>query len=218
MGRAGVTSLAFLSSHLPVNPILPIAFAVMAAVECGKGGAPSAVVRAGSAATDGTAQAAAMVDKGAGDAAGIDPIESDLWERAKEGDAEDLMRLVDRIGCDAIEERAHDKELRKTAIRAMAYCGDFTELPWLADVAAGAGDDDAIAALESIVDEAARPRRATDPEDAEELHEGCQKLLALARAADKPKARRVAAVRALRMLAERGCMKREEIPSDLDAK
>jgi hypothetical protein len=82
----------------------------------------------------------------------------------------------------------------------------------------GSSDDDAKAALESIVELAARRRRATDPEDADELHAGCVALLDLARSTERSKERRVLAIRALRMLAERGCVKRADIPTDLDAR
>jgi hypothetical protein len=128
------------------------------------------------------------------------------------------MRLADQIGCDVLRVRASDAALRPTAIRAMAFCRDFSELPWLADVATSAGDAEAILALEAIVQQAARGRRSTDPEDATELGEGCRSLLKLARAAGRPRPRRVRAVRALRMLADRGCVKRSDIPSDLDAR
>jgi hypothetical protein len=100
----------------------------------------------------------------------------------------------------------------------MQYCSDFSELPWLVDVATGKSDADARAALEAIDELAARPRRSNDPEDAEELHEGCGGLLALARSTSRAKERRVLAVRALRMLSERGCVRREEIPRDVDVK
>jgi hypothetical protein len=100
----------------------------------------------------------------------------------------------------------------------MSYCDDFSELPWLTSIAASAKDGEAIEALDAILDQAARPRRPTDPEDAQELWTGCQALLALSKSTGQPRPRRVMAVRALRMLSERGCVKRAEIPSDLDAK
>jgi hypothetical protein len=144
--------------------------------------------------------------------------EAAQWVMAKEGEAEELARLADLEGCEGLRERGEDAELTMTAIRAMQYCRDFSELPWLAKVAAGSNDDEAKAALESVVELAARPRRATDPEDADELHTGCAALLELAKAQDRPKARRVLAIRALRMLADRGCVKKADIPTDLDAK
>jgi hypothetical protein len=132
--------------------------------------------------------------------------------------ATDAIRLADLVGCTGLRERAGAAALRSTAIRAMAYCHDFSELPWLADVGAHGSDGDALGALDAVVDQAARVRRATDPEDADELHTGCAALLDLARAADRPAPRRVRAIRALRMLADRGCVKRADIPADLDVK
>jgi hypothetical protein len=94
---------------------------------------------------------------------------------------------------------------------------DFSELPWLAQVATTGTDDDARVALDAVVELAARPRRATDPEDADELHVGCGALLDLARGGERPKERRVLAIRALRMLTDRGCVKKADIPTELDA-
>jgi hypothetical protein len=144
--------------------------------------------------------------------------EAAQWAAAKEGDPEELSRLADLVGCEGLRERGEAAELRPTAIRAMQCCRDLSELPWLARIGATGQDDDARAALETVVELAARPRRATDPEDAEELHTGCGALLELAKAADRPKPRRVLAIRALRMLSDRGCVKRADIPTDLDAR
>jgi hypothetical protein len=149
------------------------------------------------------------------DAEALDPREADLWGRAEDGGADDLMRLADREGSSGLVERAADPGLRRTALRAMAFVHDFVGLPLLADAAAGGDEADARAALESAVELAAARRTARDPEDAEELKEGCDKLLALAKDAAAPKARRVLAADALRMLSERGCVKREEVPTGL---
>lgn len=188
-----------------------ILVAVVAVGACGKSAAPSASTPAASASSG----AAAADGDGA---APMDAREQQAWAQATEGEAAELARLAALVGCDALEERAATADLRLTAIRAMAYCGDFVELPWLARVVAGGKDDEASAAIDSIVDSAARPRRSVDPEDAQELRAGCDDLLALARAADRPRDRRVGAIRALRMLGERGCVKRGDIPADLDAK
>jgi len=128
------------------------------------------------------------------------------------------MRLEDLVGCEGLRERAGRPDLRATAIAAMQYCPDFSELPWLAAVASEGSDADARAALDTIRELAARPRRATDPEDAAELHAGCGALLAIARSTSQKKDRRVGAIDALRMLADRGCVKRAEIPTDVDSK
>ena len=147
----------------------------------------------------------------------MDPQEAQAWDRAKDGDDDDRMRLADRVGCTGLRERASETARRPTAIRAMAYCGDFSELPWLTSIAASGDETEALEALDAMVDQAARPRRATDPEDAAELSAGCRALLALSRDEGQSRARRVIAIRALRMLAPRGCVKREEIPTEFDA-
>jgi hypothetical protein len=129
------------------------------------------------------------------------------------------MRLADLVGCSGLRDRADVPGLRPTAIAAMRYCTDFSELPFLVRVATDSADGgEALSALDAIVEQAARPRRATDPEDADELHVGCEALLGLARDVARPRERRVLAIRSLRMLSERGCVKRQDIPTDLDAK
>ena len=189
---------------------------VLALTQCGRG-TPAKVSTASSSAGVGSGTGA---DAGAGAAAGapMDPVEANAWTLAKDGEDEDRMRLAERIGCTGLEERADEPALRLTAIRAMAYCPDLGELPWLAEVATAGSDEEAAASLDTIVDLAAAPRRATDPDDAEELGAGCGALLSLARAPERPRSRRARAVSALRMLADRGCVKVGDIPKDLDAK
>jgi hypothetical protein len=148
----------------------------------------------------------------------MDAREAAQWGAAVQGSPEEQMRLVDLVGCAGLRERASARDLRATAISAMQYCPDFTELPWLAELAADKSDTEARAALEAIDELAARRRHATDPEDADELRAGCSALLALAKSTARPRERRVLAVRALRMLSERGCVRREDIPKDVDVK
>jgi hypothetical protein len=185
-------------------------------IHCGKAAAPASPVASASAsAPPRVVDAAAEED--AGEA--MDPREAEAWARAEDGgDEDDDVRLADLLGCTGLRERAADTRLRLTAVRAMAYCRDFSELPWLADLGAKGADDEAIEALDAVVEQSARVRRAVDPEDADELHGGCATLLALSRATDRPAPRRVRAIRALRMLSDRGCVKRADIPTDLDAK
>jgi hypothetical protein len=193
--------------------LLPLA--LLASVQCGKAAAPAAPSASASAST-----VTHSVEAGVNDDAGepMDSREGEAWARAQDGGDDDDIRLADLVGCTGLRERAEDARLRPTAVRAMAHCQDFSELPWLADLGTHAGDAEAIAALDSIVEQAARVRRATDPEDADELHDGCGALLALAHTGTAPAPRRIRAIRALRMLSDRGCVKRTDIPADLDAK
>jgi hypothetical protein len=183
-----------------------------AAIGCGRGSSSSATLSQASPFSDAGTEPLAPP-------APMDPRERAQWAAAAEGDPEELMRLANLVGCEGLRERAlADASLRRVALRAAAYCPDLSELPWLAEVAGGSDDADARAALEAIGDLAAAPRRATDPEDAADLREGCTSLLALSRAAGRAKERRVLAIGALRMLADRGCVKRADIPTDLDAR
>jgi hypothetical protein len=147
-----------------------------------------------------------------------DPRMEDLWARAREGDADDLARLYDREGDVGLTERGALPAYRLIALQALGFAHDFTPLPWLAAVASSGTDAEAEAALESAKDIAARPLTARDPEDALELHEGCEKLLALATAKDRPRGRRIRAASVLRMLSLAGCTGLSTLPSDLDAK
>ncbi|HEX3345129.1 MAG TPA: hypothetical protein VHS09_11185 [Polyangiaceae bacterium] len=204
--------------------LVAVAIAVVGAggAGCGKSTAPSASMPSpgGSGAGGGDAGAAATAagtdDAGA---APMDAREAMAWTAAtaKDADADDLARLADLVGCEGLRERSDDASRRLTALRAAQFCRDFSELPWLAEVAASGTDEEARAALDAAVELAARPRRATDPDDADELHVGCGALLDLARGPERPRERRVLAIRALRMLVDRGCVKKTDIPTDLDA-
>ena len=143
----------------------------------------------------------------------------DLWARAQDEDAgveDDLARLARREGVAGLIERGAHPQLRRTAARALAYTEGFGALAWLGEVAGEEADLDAVAALESTVTIAAQPRRAVDAEDHDELRTGCEKLQGIAKNPKAQTKRRVLAIRALRMLSDKGCAK--EIPTDLDAR
>jgi hypothetical protein len=180
-----------------------------AGIGCGKSKVPSS---GASQSSEGEPEAPVVVTP-------MDAREASQWAAAAaQGEPEELMRLEDLVGCDGLRDRAREPNLRLTAIHAMQYCTDFSELPWLVELAAEKNDTEARAALEAIDELAARRRAATDPEDAEELHAGCGGLLDIARSTSHPRERRVLAIGALRMLSERGCVKRGEIPTNLDVK
>lgn len=161
-----------------------------------------------SAVTSGPAIRAAAADAGA-----MDPL---MWSHARKGDIESLQTLAVHEGAFALVEVAQaDAALRPIAIKAMAYAAGWAQMPFLARCAAAADDDEARLALDSIHELAARRRTPVDVEDTEELSEGCAALISVAKDAGKPRARRVAAVRALRMMP---CPKPEDIPTEVDAK
>ena len=137
-----------------------------------------------------------------------------MWTSARSGAVEDLMSLATHEGAAGLVEAAADAELRPTALRAMGYARGWAQLPYLVQAAAGPSEEEAQLALGSAGELAARPRRSEDAEDAEELREGCEKLGALARDSARARARRVGAIRALRMMP---CPK-QEMPTDLDAR
>jgi hypothetical protein len=198
-----------------------LVLALVASAGCGKSTAPSALLPSGSASDAGSVDAAVAASPADDGAVGpMDAREAAQWAAAgaSDADADELARLAELVGCEGLHERAGQAGLRMTALRAAQFCHDFSELPWLAQVGTAGSDDEARLALDAVVELAARPRRATDPEDADELHVGCLALLELARAPDRPKERRVLAIRSLRMLSDRGCVRRADIPTDLDAR
>ncbi len=200
---AATARRAIVSASLTVTATLALA----ACSACGKSPAGGA----SSAGTSGTPVSRTTVAPEAGPAAARDVA---MWSSAKSGDVEDLASLATHEGAAGLIEGAAEPELRTTALRAMAYARGWAQLPYLAQAAGGEADEDAKVALDSVVELAARPRRAEDVEDEGELREGCEKLGGLARDVARARERRVLAIRALRMMP---CPK-QDLPSDLDAK
>ncbi len=189
--------------------------AIAALAACGKGKSPNAVPTSSSAPLT-----APGPDSDAGDdgEAPMDPRVAEQWAITQDGgEPEELMRLQDLVGCEGLRLATARPDLASTALLAMEFCPDFSELPFLAQTGMDGADPQARAALSAAVALAARPRRSVDPEDADELHAGCGTLLSLARDVQRPRERRVLAIRALRMLAEYGCVKKADLPTDLDA-
>ena len=184
-----------------------MAFAACSACGKGPGGDPSVAPTASS----GPVVSRTSIPAEAGPVAARDLA---MWTNARDGGAEDLGSLATHEGAAGLVEAASEPELRATALRARGRARGWAQLPFLAVTAAGKSDDDARLALESVSQLAARPRRSEDVEDTDELREGCEKLGALARDAERPRDRRIASLRALRMMP---CPK-QELPSDLDAR
>lgn len=137
-----------------------------------------------------------------------------MWASAREGSVEDLATLATHEGASGLVEAAAQPELRGTALRAMGYARGWGHLPYLVKVAGADSDDEARLALDALVELAARPRRSEDLEEEAELGAGCEALGTLAREAQRPRERRVVALRALRMMP----CKKQELPTDLDAR
>jgi hypothetical protein len=205
---------ALLLRHSQVARARAQAAVALCIVACGRT-SPSASAPDSSHAPS-TKPAAALVaapDGGASEAR--DAYVDELYRRAADGTEEDLMRLARRLGPLDLFDTARTKDERRIAVRAMAFTEGLAALPILADLAAG--DDEALAldASESATSLAGRGRDQNDPEDAEEMRAGCTKLLALAKGSGT-KAVRIHAVRTLRLLADRGCVKADDIPKDFD--
>lgn len=143
-----------------------------------------------------------------------------LWKRAEAVDSveEDLMHLGHTEGAAGLAEGATTPANRLLAARAMAHTPGLAGLAWLGERAATDDLEIAREAARSAVAIAARGRDQRDPEDAEEMRAGCKLLLSAARDERRDRAVRVDAVRAVRLLVDRGCAKPEEIPTELDLK
>lgn len=123
-----------------------------------------------------------------------------LWERAREGEADDLARLAQFEGSVGLVTHAQG-ERRKTALLALAYADDLSAAAFLADAARK--NEDADLALDVLLDLLTRPRRAVDPEDALEIAEACQTLRALVQDKATADDRRVRVERVLSHMRDR---------------
>ena len=187
-----------------------LASVVAACSACGKGGGAGGTdVAAGTSSVPAISRTSFPPEAGAAMVRDVA-----MWTSAREGQTEDLASLATHEGAAGLVEAAADPELRKTALRAMGFARGWAQLPYLARTASEPDDEEARLALDSAVELSARRRTAEDVEDATELREGCEKLGALARDAERPRERRVLALRALRMMP---CPK-QELPADLDAR
>lgn len=141
-----------------------------------------------------------------------------MWARARAADpnesVEDLAVLAVHEGAAGLVEASSIPELRLTALRAMGYADGYAQLPTLARAGADGDDEQARAALDAAVTLGTRVDRNVDLEDADELAEGCEVLVGLAKNEKKAKERRVQAIRALRMLP----CNATDLPHDLDAR
>lgn len=198
--------------RLALAVVVVVVATFAACTACGRRAPGGPEATAAREAGDGGAAAERLVE----DAAALRaPI---AWESANAGEAEDLAALAVDEGAMGLVEAAAEPALRGTAIRAMGYARGWAQLPFLARVASGRDDDEARLALDATLELAARPRSSEDPEDEGELREGCVGMLTLARDVARPRPRRVAAVRALRMLPCPPEASGEALPADVDAK
>ena len=143
----------------------------------------------------------------------------ELWKQAADGGDDELERLASVEGIHGLEDRATAPSFRITALRAMAFAPGFSAFATLGAAAQKGTEQEATAAVESADAIAARKRQQVDPEDDDELGQGCAALLATAKDASRPRPVRIGAVRALRMLSDRpACAKASDIPTDVDVK
>jgi hypothetical protein len=182
-----------------------IAALVLFGVGCGKkDAAPQAAV------STSTGSAPSASSGRAPEAGAASDPAIDAWSAAASLEPEDLSRLALREGSAGIVAGATSDAKRKIAVHALAFGEDFDALPFLGEVAGGADAPLALAAADTAGVLAARRRMALAPEDALEVREGCDRLLAVAKDASKPRPLRLKVLRALRMLADRGCAR--ELP------
>lgn len=142
----------------------------------------------------------------------------EMWVDARDGEPEALMRLATREGSLKLRARAEEAAYRKTALSALAFVDDFLAFPFLAEVADGREDEEALLALSAIHALASSKRHSRAQDDEGEIRTGCRTLLEFAKNRGKKEAGRALAISSLRMLKDRGCAREEEIPDDLDAR
>ncbi len=139
----------------------------------------------------------------------------EAWERAREGDDDELARLARLKGVPGLLAGLEATgPARAVAIRALGVAPGLGQVAALARMAEVGEEADATLALESIRTIAARPRTAEQVEDAAELREGCEILLRIAKSSNAARNRRRLALGALRMFADRGVVPTAELPAD----
>ena len=117
------------------------------------------------------------------------------------------MRLEDLVGCAGLRSRGERSELRAAALRAMQYCPDFSELSWLANVARDGQDAEARLALEDASTSSPRaPGGPPIPRTATKCTPAAVRSWTLANDPSRARPLRLLAIRALRMLTDRGCV------------
>src|SRR5580704_9038162 len=132
-----------------------VAAMAVAWLGCSKTQAPGAPATPGSSggAVDAAADVGALVLEDDAEVP-ADPREAAQWAAARDGEPEERMRLADLVGCDGLHRGAARASDRPTALLAAQYCDDFSELPWLVEVATTGVDGDAHAALDAILAQA----------------------------------------------------------------
>lgn len=142
-------------------------------------------------------------------------VMDEAWERAREGDDDELARLARQKGVPGLLAGLEAPgPPRAVAIRALGVAPGYGQVAALARVAEVGEEGDSTLALESIRAIAARPRTAEQVEDAAELREGCEILLRVAKSPNAARNRRRLALGALRMFADRGVVSISELPAD----
>jgi len=214
---ARVTSATSLAGLVCLVALAGLAGLAGACSACGRGNGTSSG-SSGAATPSADPRANRVEPQGGPDAAASALRDVAMWTSARAGGPDELASLAAHEGASGLVEDAADPELFPTALRAMTYARGWAQLPFLTRVATGKSDDDARVALEVMADLATRPRRSEEPEDVDELKEGCEALVALAREGAGSKAarreRRTGALRALRMMP---CPP-ADLPADLDTR
>lgn len=175
-------------------------------LSCGKKDAPPATIATGASASSAARDSGQGEGGPPGASAATGSSANDLWQSAASLEPDVLGRLALTEGSVGLVEGATTPERRKIAVHALAFGEDLVALPFLGEVAAQTSDPSlALVAADAASSLAARRRAQVAPEDALEIREGCDRLLAVAKDAQKAKVLRLRVLRTLRMLEDRGC-------------
>ena len=136
------------------------------------------------------------------------------WDRAvTSGDEADLARLALEEGATGLLEALDDPAHRAIALAAIAHAPDRDLAIGPLAARLGRAEPDAAAVAGALVDVLAVPGLDRERLDPTGEQEAARVLLALAHDASKPAELRAKAVTALGRLAERGVVRRDEIPT-----
>jgi hypothetical protein len=147
-------------------------------------------------------------------------VEDELWRRALDGDPVDLARLADREGTGGLLEGLEEGgPIALAALAALPLADDRdAAFQRLGEIVRQLDARAVGPVVQAIAEIASRPRRQTEPLDPPGMRSCGDALLTLAEQKSVAKPVRARAISALRLLAERGAVNAEKIPTDLDLK
>ena len=145
------------------------------------------------------------------------PITGDaLFTAAEAGDPEDALRLLQREGTQGLVRALSEEKLRVAAIHGLGQTQGLGAVRPLVRAADDSAEPEL--ALRTAVDLIVQARRSADVDAPEEIRDAARVLAEMTQDERRPPPVRALALRALRLLADRGAVAPGTIPTDGGAK